>query len=175
MKIPFTTYLRKFTIKACILSANNIERWACSAELGENCRRNGRVYICHSTHSNFRFWKFHLLVPRCLKVFWWKRGCVLKFLLPIFFSLGVCLYNRVDAYTGKVKFKKEVSEGLHIWWELMAKVGVWVRWSGGKYKIIVASSSFPFPPNPETVFTVSIDRSESKWPCWKGGLRLYWL
>ena len=134
------------------------------------------VFISATVHiQTSGFENFHLLVPRCLKVFWWKRGCVLKFLLPIFFSLGVCLYNRVDAYTGKVKFKKEVSEGLHIWWELMAKVGVWIRWSGGKDKIIVASSSFPFPPNPETVFTVSIDRSESKWPCWKGGLRLYWL
>ena len=42
-----------------------------------------------------------------------ERVCVEVFVTD-FFSLGVCLYNKVDAYTGKVKFKKEVSEGLHI-------------------------------------------------------------
>ena len=42
-----------------------------------------------------------------------ERVCVEVFVTD-FFSLGVCLYYKIDAYTGKVKSKKEVSEGLQI-------------------------------------------------------------
>ena len=42
-----------------------------------------------------------------------ERVCVEVFVTD-FFSLEVCLCNKLDAYTGKTKFQKEVSEGLHI-------------------------------------------------------------
>ena len=111
-------------IKPVFLSANNIERWACSAELSENNRRNGHtlsaaLHICTSGFQNFHN-SVHKVI-RCLGVqmcLWKKeRVCVVDFC--DFFSQFVCGKN--DTYTEKVKFKKEVSEG-------RLDENLWRRW-----------------------------------------------
>ena len=47
------------------------------------------------------FENFHLLVPRCLKVFLVKERVCVEVFVTDFFSLEVCLCNKLDAYTGK--------------------------------------------------------------------------
>ena len=120
-------------------------------------RRNCHLNAAALYNGSSGFENLHKFVPRCLKVSF-MRGWESVIWSFIFFSY-ICLCNKLLHNARKSKISRGSEEGNCGGWELIVKVGVYVRWRGGKGRI--QANSFSVPSKFLDSFTVSRNVNKS--------------